>query len=427
MPLEQSKMSTYSKIHNPKSVLKVLFITHSFIRNKLDFAGNFLFELVKGLQEKGIEIIVLAPHEKKLPLYEEIENVKIYRFRYAPVRYERLAYKSNMHELVDKGVINKFIFFAFVFYFIKNVLFIIKKEHINILHAHWWIPGGIAGAIAARITSIPYVLTTHGTEIFILRKFPFLVPLAKFTFHSANALTAASNPVKLLTGEYLRINPEMIAVFPMPYNNSLFYPKTMAKNDIPLVLSNGILVKRKGFKYLIEAVKILKEKQGKGKIKFIIIGEGPEEKPLKQKIQEYGLTEDIEILPYQPKSKLNDFYNSCDVFVLPAVAGGQGEKEGLGVVLLQALSCKKPVVATNSGGIPDIIKDKETGLLVPEEDPKALAEAIETLLKDKELSTKVAETGHKFVTENFTADKAAKKTIKVYSSVFPMNQQIKLP
>ncbi|MDD2889218.1 MAG: glycosyltransferase family 4 protein [bacterium] len=410
--LERSGPPQAERDQNPKFPLKVLFLTHCFIRNKDDFAGAFLFDLAKGLKNKGIDITVLAPHSKGLPKYEEIDNIKIYRFQYAPEKYEYLAYKSNMHEIVAKGFFSKLIFFSFAFYFFKNAIDITKKHNIKIIHSHWWVPAGVIGLVVGKLSGKPYVVTSHGTDISLLAKIKLARPLAKIIFKNSIGITAVSNNMKSFMVNKLGINENKVSVFPMPVNPSIFSPMPVENRGEKIILSVGNFIELKGFSYLISAIKILKEQ--KVKIKLIIIGGGPEEKTLKQKIKELSLNENIEILPSMTKTELNHFYNVCDIFVLPSITDSKGKQEGLGLVLLEAMSCKKPVIGTNSGGIPDIVKDMETGLVVPEKDSKSLSEAIGKLLKDDSLSTKLAENGYNFVKQNFTLDKIAEKTLEVY-------------
>ena len=387
------------------------------MRHKTDISSAYLFSLSKEIRDKGASIWVLAPHASGLPSYEEIDGVNIYRFHYAPSRYERLAYRGNMHELVIKNFFNKLLFVSFIFSFALKALILTKSKKIDLIHAHWWIPSGLVALVTSMIYGQPYVVTSHGTDVFILRKFQFLKPIARIVFRKASLITVVSNSLKSILAKEVRISPNKIRVFPMPCDLSLFYPAFeescgQVRGRVKTVLSIGRFVKRKGFEYLLDAVKILKERGLS--LNLTIIGEGPEEKSIKEKVQALGLSKEVEIIPYQPKAKLNDFYNLCDVFVLPSITDWKGEQEGLGLVLLEAMACKKPVIGTNSGGIPDIVKNGETGLLVPEKDPEALADAIQKLLKDKKLAKRLAENGYRFVKENFTTSKIAGKMLRVY-------------
>ena len=398
---------------------KILLLTHGFPRWEGDFAGVFLLDLVKGLTNKGVKVFVLAPHEQSLPSFESFaHNLSVFRFHYAPIKYERLAYRGDMHKLVVQSLVNQFIFIRYLFAFLLKTLIIIGKEKIDIIHAHWWVPSGVMAFIVAKLTGRPYIITCHGTDVHILTKFNFFTPLAQLVFNHAKSITAVSNSIKsILTN--IGIAPNKISVFPMPCDLTTFYPTTVQKAKEKIVLSIGRLIELKGYTYLLDALYLLKPLTANRiplKVKLILIGEGPNEQELKEQSRLKKL--EVEFLGFKSKRDLNYYYNLCDVFVLPSITDSNGLQEGLGLVLLEAMSCKKPVIGTNSGGIPDIIKDGETGLLVTEKDPKALANAIEKLLIDEKLATRLANNGYKYVVENFSTSKIADKMLKVYQSIY---------
>jgi glycosyltransferase involved in cell wall biosynthesis len=270
--------------------------------------------------------------------------------------------------------------------------------------------------LLAKIVNKPYIVTSHGSDVFMLKKFTFLKPLARLVFRGANLITVVSTSLKTILTTTLKVSPTKISVFPMASDLTLFYPiPGITKTEEKIVLTVGRLIELKGHKYLIEAIGILKKKGIK--IKLIIVGEGPEEELLKKKTELMRLTNEVEFVGFKSKEELNYFYNLCDVFVLPSITDSSGKQEGLGLVLLEAMSCKKPVIGTKTGGIPDIIEDKRTGLLVKEKDAYTLAKAIETLLKDKKLATTLAENGYNYVLENFTTSKLAANIQHLYSSL----------
>jgi glycosyltransferase involved in cell wall biosynthesis len=114
---------------------------------------------------------------------------------------------------------------------------------------------------------------------------------------------------------------------------------------------------------------------------------------------------------------LNKYYSACDCFVLPAVVDSEGNTEGLGVVLIEALSFRKPVVASALGGIVDVINHEKTGLLVPEKDSPALAAAITRVLTDEELARRLGEEGFRFVREYFNWDRIISRWIELYAEL----------
>jgi len=155
----------------------------------------------------------------------------------------------------------------------------------------------------------------------------------------------------------------------------------------------------------------------KVKARLVIVGEGHRRPFLEELVAREGLKDVVQMVGKVPEESLRLWYETCDVFVLPAVVDSKGDTEGLGVVLLEALSYGKPVVASNVGGIPDIVIDGQTGLLVPEKDPKALAEAIVYVLTHEHFSQRLGEKGRRYVEEQFGWGKITDKLIDLYRNV----------
>ena len=393
---------------------KILVLTHNFIRFKEDLAGQFIYTLMKELTP-DYEISVLAPHQKGLRKYEEIDDLKIYRFRYSFSRFENLAYRGDMHEQVLHHFSSKVLFIFFLGAFFFYTLRIIKKNKIKLIHCHWWMPAGVVGYLATCFSPVKTILTTHGSDVFILRKFRRALPLASLIFKRAAFSTAVSSYLKHLLSKELKLEEERIFVFSMPFDDKKFSPAKEKKVEKGSILSIGRLIQRKGYDYLLEACAKLKEEGQKFKLK--IIGEGPEEGRLKKLVNSLGLDENVDFISNLPQNQLVYYYNNCEIFVLPSITDWKMEAEGLGLVLLEAMSCKVPVIGTQSGGIVDIVQNEKTGLLVPEKDSVALALAIKRYLLDPSLENRMAEEGYRFAQKNYTASSIAKKLKSIYQRV----------
>jgi len=390
---------------------KILVLTHNFIRFKEDLAGQFIYTLMKELTQ-DYEVFVLAPHQKGLKEYEEIDDLKIYRFRYCFTRYENLAYRGDMHEQVLRHFSNKFLFIFFFLAFFFYTLRIVEKNKIKFIHCHWWVPAGVIGYLTSFFAPVKIILTTHGSDVFILRKFRWLLSFASLIFRKAEFSTAVSSYLKHLLIKELKIRGDKIFVFPMPFDDKKFFPLKEKKVEKGSILSIGRLIQRKGYDYLLEACAKLKEDGQKFKLK--IIGEGPEERRLKKLADLLGLDENVDFISNLPQNELVYHYNACEIFVLPSITDWKMEAEGLGLVLLEAMSCRVPVIGTGSGGIVDIVQNEKTGLLIPEKDPRALALAIKRYLWDEDLENRMAEGGYRFAQENFTPKATAGKLKGIY-------------
>ena len=173
----------------------------------------------------------------------------------------------------------------------------------------------------------------------------------------------------------------------------------------------GQLIPMKGHKYFIEAAKIVLEKIKN--VKFIITGSSQEnssyEMELKNMVKNYNLEDKIIFTGY--RKDIKNIIALMDIFVFSAVG------EGFGRVLIEAMVLQKPIVAANSGGIPEIVVDGKTGLLVPENDPHSIASAVIMLINEKDTRDRMGRAGRKRVEEMFTIERHTRDIENLYSEV----------
>ena len=127
-------------------------------------------------------------------------------------------------------------------------------------------------------------------------------------------------------------------------------------------------------------------------------------------VRRYRLDKNVEFLGSISRNRLPEYYSQADIFVLPSVY------EPFGIVILEAMAARLPVVASNVGGIPEIVKNNKTGLLMPSKEPKALASAIEALVDDAHLRKIMGAAGRRRVERYFTWERIAKKTLEIYEN-----------
>jgi glycosyltransferase involved in cell wall biosynthesis len=182
-----------------------------------------------------------------------------------------------------------------------------------------------------------------------------------------------------------------------------------------ILLGVGRLSEQKGFRYLVEALPfVLKEVP---ETRLLLIGEGPEREQLVRLVKDLGLEGSVEFRGALPHRLLADCYRASDIVLLPSIRTERGEEEGLGLVLAEAMASGVPVIGTRTGGIPSIIEDGITGLLVPERNPKALAEGVLRLLSDATLRERVIQGGMARVRERFDWERIAQGFDRIYREV----------
>ncbi len=213
---------------------------------------------------------------------------------------------------------------------------------------------------------------------------------------SADAIIANSshtaNEVKRLCGE----RSIEIKGYGCPVE-SVSTPAT--RPEKPTILYVGRLIERKGIRYLIEAFSLLQKEVDAN---LLLVGKGVLRDELQEQIDNAGLADSVKLLIDVGNEDLAKLYLSSTVFVLPAIVDSKGDTEGLGVVLIEAMTFGLPVVASNVGGIPDVVINEETGLLVPEKDPKALAYALKRVIEDSQLADKFTFNAQKHIESCFS-------------------------
>ena len=438
--------------------MKVLVIGSVYPRFQEDSEVPWLRSSIEHLKKAGVEIQVLAPSYKGLKSHD-IDGTHVNRFRYAPAAWEiltheegapsKMASKPWLQLLAIPYIINGFI----------QCLRICRKWRPDVIHAHWPFPHAYIALGAAKLFKIPLVLNFHGAELLLIRKKKWVKPLLKFAIGRAQAVFANSSFTASKIKALKNVNVEW-----SPYGTTLEtkdnsgvilnerednlkrresqpclhgYDRASKVGATPhpviitphavngkfKILFVGRHIERKGIRYLIEAAKYLP----RDKFEIRIVGGGDLTEQLKQQaalLDERRETKDertqsasIIFTGKLSPEDLADEYRTANVFTLPAIVDSKGDTEGLGVVLIEAMELGLPIVASNVGGIPDVVIDGESGILVPEKDPEALADAFKRLEENPSLIEKLLVGARKRINECFTWNGIIERQIDVYNKV----------
>ncbi len=382
--------------------IKLLMLTHNYPRFSGDYAGVFLSLLARKLNLFNIEPIILAPHAPDLKEYEEMNGVKIYRFRYAEDAKEIIAYQGNMHKLVLGSVSGIFQFKHFLNAFEKNALEIIEKENIDIIAGHWLVPAGLVMKSLAKKTKLPMILSSHGTDIRLMRKY-FSV-LYKYLKNFCLTLKSWTVVSSFLQQGVLQMDSRLnsvLEVLAMPHDESIFYKDENITRDENLIVAVTRFTDQKRVDKLVQAFALASEQNDA--LKLQIYGAGQLQEDIEALIQKLGLTNKISIHPPLPQDDLRRVYNQASIVILNSY------EEGFGLALSESMLCGAAVIGTDSGGITDIIEHEKTGLLVPIDNPEKLSDAILRLSQNDELRKNLATAGHTFATSTYQSEPLAKR------------------
>jgi glycosyltransferase involved in cell wall biosynthesis len=387
--------------------MNVLFLTHSFPRSEGDAAGSFILRLAVALRGENVNVRVVAPAGPGLPAEEEMEGISVERFRYAPRRYEKLAYTGNMATDVASSWTARLALVGFLGSdFVRSVRARRSFEP-ELVHAHWWFPNGVVGTWVSGLARIPLVTTLHGTDVRLARKVGVAKPLFGHVLKHSAAVTTVSRWLKEETEALVPgVHP---TVAPMPVATNLFGPGS--SRDGQRLLFVGRLTNQKGAEHLLHALSSMKTPAAS----LDIVGDGPNREALKQLAQQLGVASRIRWHGQLSQAELPPLYQRAAAVVIPSV------DEGLGLVAVEALLCETPVVAFDSGGLRDVIQHEKTGLLVKPGDRAALANALDDLLARDGRGSQLGRAGRLYALSAFAPESAARRYAEIYRQVLGAN------
>lgn len=362
-----------------------------------------------GLVQNGCEVRVLAPSYKGLKSHE-IDGIKVSRFRYAPAPLEILTHDEGAPSKMAGKPWLQLLALPYIVSGFFLCLALCLKWRPHILHAHWPFPHAIIALGAAKLLGIPLVLNFHGAELLLIRKHAWVKPVLKFLIGRADAIFANSS---FTAGKIKAIRN--CEVFISPYGTTLSkgaggeLHKRRGKFKILFV---GRHIERKGLTYLIRAAALLPKEE----FEIRIVGAGDLTEKLKAEAAKLA-PETIAFTGKLSPEELAREYEGANAFTLPAIVDSKGDTEGLGVVLIEAAEYNLPIVASRVGGIPDVVIDGKTGLLVPEKDPEALAAAFKKLAGSETLMVELNRNAHAHIRETFSWEPILKKQLELYQSL----------
>ncbi|MFL5555693.1 MAG: glycosyltransferase [Gemmatimonadaceae bacterium] len=382
--------------------MNVLFLTHSVPRAEGDAAGSFILRLAVALRAENVTVRVVAPAGPGLSAADEIEGISVERFRYAPRRYESLAYTGNMANDVASSWTAKLALVGFLGSDFLHAVRARRSFEPAVVHAHWWFPNGVVGTWVGGLAHIPLVTTLHGTDVRLVRTVGVAKPLFAHVLKHSAAVTTVSRWLKEET-EAL-VSDVHATVAPMPVATNLFAPG--ASRDGQRLLFVGRLSDQKGVSHILHAMSLMKTPAT-----LDVVGDGPNRDALKRLAQELGLGPRIQWHGNLSQSRLPAFYQQASAVVLPSV------DEGLGLVAVESLLCETPVVAFDSGGLRDVVQNEKTGLLVKAGDRAALARALDDLLTRDEKGRDLGRAGRLYALSAFAPESAARRYAEIYRQV----------
>ena len=365
----------------------VIVVTSTLPASKTDSVPEFVQEQVVALKKLYPEFVftIVAPHDARSntkPLVRH-EHYFEYRFHYFwPRRLEKLAGHGIMPTLKKNPA-----YYLLIPFYIGAEFFALwrltRRTKPDLLYAHWFMPQGITAGLVSMITKVPFVYTSHSSDVSILRRVPLLGSVtARFFTKRARAVTVVSRrslkKLKNFFSESAWQNiKDAVRIIPMGVDTNVYRAGALVDRTPKNILFIGRLVEKKGIQFFLPAFKELTSKDPE--LKLVVAGDGAWRPKLVQQAQELGLT-NVTFPGYVTLEQKQKWLAWADVFVVPSIITRSGDAEGLPVTLMEALAAGKICIATNESGADEILVEDGNGFLVPQRDTAALHDALSKAL-----------------------------------------------
>ena len=384
---------------------------------------TFIYREIMTLRARGLEIAVFSTWQpRRSELSQEAVDLMGSTFYIFPLDKIRFL-RAHLHYLVIrpfkyigtllflwrqpgtgiKGRLRLLYHFAEAVYLAEEV----ERQQVRHIHAGFASNPANLALIVSRLTGISFSFAAHAHGIFaeplLLRE---KLAAAKFVIASTRYNK------DYLTARFPDIAPGKIRIIYHGVSVQDFQPGLRKRNGLPMILSVAQFREKKGLPFLVEACAILK-KEGH-KFECCIVGDGAQRRHLEALIEKHNLQDTVRLEGIVFQEQLKDYYRRADILALPSLVASDGDRDGIPVTLIEAMATGCPVVSTSVSGIPELVEDKRTGLLVPPGDAPTLAQALLTLLQDEDLRGQMGRASRERVVRQFDIKDSVSKVADLF-------------
>jgi len=382
---------------------------------------GFVHTLNKSLVKAGFDVKAFTYRRANTPNKEVVDSILIKRFSYLPQKFEM---KDSIPEEIRKSKLGLLKVFAMTVRFFFFTVGQCLKEKPDVIIGRWAFPSGYIAYLVSKIFRIKSVIEIYGSELAFTKKSKIIQQLLIPAMNKASLVIANSEYTK---NEFIKlgVKQEKIIKIGTPPN---YVKHTSDKNFLKefrrkftddsskIILFVGHLIELKGVEYAIRSLPYLQNK----KTHLIIAGDGILRNELEKLAKDLELENRITFFGMANLEEVGWLHDISDVFVCPPIIDSKGFTENLCKVIPEAMESGLPVVATNVGGVPEVVENEKTGLLVEQKDPVAIARAIERVLTDNEFRLQIIKNSTSIVNE-FSLEKLENKYIKTIQEVINLS------
>jgi glycosyltransferase involved in cell wall biosynthesis len=395
----------------------VVMVTSSYPRFPGDSVGTFLEPIAHSVAALGHDVHVVAPWHPLVRRAPAEGRVRFHFYRYAPLASLYVfGYAGAMRDDVSLRAAAWAAAPLALAAGWREARRVARQHRATVMHAHWVVPGGFTAALAA--PGLPLVVSLHGSDVYVAEKVALARTATRATFRRAGFVTACSDDLAV-RAIALGADPARLETVPYGVDPGRFRPDPSSRRtlraemaggrDAPVVFAAGRLVRKKGFEYLIDAMR------GVPGAVLVLAGAGTLADELRARAGRAGVSDRIRFLGNVPQDRVAACLSAADVVAIPSVRDEAGNVDGLPNIVLEALAAGAPLVTTGAGGIGAVARPDETAFVVPEHDADALAAAIRRVLADPEAARRVGNAGRSLVEAEFGWPRVASRFERAYA------------
>ena len=394
--------------------MNIAVLTSSYPRFPGDGTAPFVKSICEHLVKLGHAVEVVAPYD---PAVQPVDGggVLVHRFHYAwPDQLHIMGHARSLEADIRLKPLTYLLLPFFLAAALSSLLRVTARQRSQAIHVHWVLPNGLVAAWVAARRGLPFVVSLHGSDMYLASQSKLFGAAACYVFRRAAAVTACSPELRqaaLALGA-----PEDTLLLPWGADPEQFHPdhrnaETRASysagpGDV-LIVALGRMVHKKGFDRLLAAMPAVLARQPRARL--VLGGDGPLRESLARQAAGLGVEGHVTFAGRVPWDCVPELLAAADIFVLPSVRDENGNVDGLPTVLLEAMSSGAAVVASDIGGVGLVVEHGRTGLRVPPGDVEALANAILSLAGDPQRSRALGQAARQAVVEHFNWENVARQ------------------